>query len=55
MAEKVKLIFECVVECDPQYADELGKSIAFDILNGWSNGVDYLDWRFIESQLYDER
>ena len=50
MAEKVKLIFECVVECDPQYADELGVDIATDILNEWDNGVDYLDWRFIESR-----
>lgn len=51
MAEKVKLIFECMVECDPIYADELGRDIARDILNSWDNGVDYLDWKFKESRL----
>ena len=50
MTEKVKLTFECVVECNPQYADELGKDIATDILNEWDNGVDYLKWSFVKSE-----
>lgn len=53
MVNKVKLVFECVVECNPEYADELGKDIASDILNEWDNGVDYLDWKFIESKEVD--
>ena len=51
MVNLVKLVFECTVECNPEYADELGKDIAVDILNEWDNGVDYLDWEFIESKL----
>ena len=51
MVNKVKLVFECVVECNPDYADDLGRDIASDILNEWDNGVDYLDWEFIESKL----
>lgn len=50
MSELVKLVFECVVECNPEYADDLGNDIAQDILNEWSNGVDYLDWRFVKSE-----
>ena len=54
MAENVKLIFECVVECNPICADELGRDIATGILNEWDNGVDYLEWSFIKSELVKE-
>ena len=51
MVELVKLVFECTVECNYEYADDLGRDIAHDILNEWDNGVDYLDWEFKESKL----
>ena len=54
MVKKVKLLLECTVRCNPEYADELGKDIASDILNEWDNGVDYLDWKFIESKEVNE-
>ena len=47
----VKLKFECIVECSGEYADELGKDIASDLLGEWDNGVDYLEWNFIGSEL----
>lgn len=50
MVDKIKLTFECIVKCNEEYADELGRDIAQDILNEWDNGVDYLDWRFVESR-----
>lgn len=49
MSEKVKLIFECVAICNPEYADDLGKDIASDLLMSMDNGVDYLDWRYVGS------
>lgn len=54
MVQLVRLVFECVVECNFEYADDLGKDIAYDILNEWSNGVDYLDWRFVKSERVKE-
>lgn len=51
MVNLVKLKFECVVECKYEYADDLGRDIAHDILNEWDNGVDYLEWNFIGSEL----
>lgn len=46
MVNLVRLKFECVVHCDPEFADELGRDIALDILNEWDNGVDYLEWSY---------
>lgn len=51
MVNLVKLVFECTVECNYEYADDLGRDIAHDILNKWDNGVDYLNWEFKESKL----
>jgi len=53
MDEKVKLKFECIVECSYKYADELGRAIVHDIHNEWDNGVDYLDWVFTGSELVE--
>ena len=53
MSELIKLTFECIVRCNIEYADELGRDIASDLLNEMDNGVDYIDWRFKDSQLYD--
>ena len=53
MSELIKLIFECVIKCSPEYADELGRDIAQDILDDWDNGVDYLSWRFVKSEKYE--
>ena len=54
MVNLVRLKFECIVECDPEYADELGSDIATDLLNEWDNGDDYLDWIYqgFELQLF---
>ena len=54
MVNLVKLVFECTVRCNPNYADDLGKDIVSDIRNEWSNGVDYLDWRFVKSERVKE-
>lgn len=54
MSRLVKLVFECTVRCDPDYADDLGRDIVSDIRNEWSNGVDYLDWRFVKSERVKE-
>lgn len=54
MVDLVKLVFECTVKCNPEYADELGKDIAYDILCDWDNGVDYLDWKFVKSVVLDD-
>ena len=51
MVNLVKLKFECTVECKYEYADELGRDIAHDLLNEWDNGEDYLDWEFKGSEL----
>jgi hypothetical protein len=51
MVNIVKLVFELTVECKYEYADELGRDIAHDLLNSWDNGEDYLDWEFKESKL----
>ena len=47
----VRLKFELVVECQQEYADELGKDIASDLLMEMDNGVDYMDWTFIGSEV----
>ena len=54
MVDCVSLIFKCSVKCNHEYADELGKRIAMDLLNEWSNGVDYLDWEYVEYELREE-
>ena len=54
MGKLVKLLFKCSVKCNPEYADELGESIAMDLLNEWSNGVDYLDWEYVDYELREE-
>ena len=46
MVNHIKLKFECIVKCDPEYADELGHDIAQDLFNSFSNGVDYLEWSY---------
>lgn len=51
MVNLVKLKFEVTVECKYEYADDLGRDIASDILNEWDNGVDYLDWEYVGSEL----
>ena len=43
----IKLGFECVVECNPEYADELGRDIASDLLMEMDNSVDYLEWNYV--------
>ena len=53
MVNLVKLHFDCVVECDYQYADELGSDIATDLLNEWDNGEDYLDWIYTGCDLME--
>ena len=51
MTNIIKLHFECIVKCNKEYADELGRDIASDLLGEWDNGVDYLEWNFIGSEL----
>ena len=46
MTDLVKLKFTCIVECNPEYADELGEDIAIDLLMEMDNGVDYLEWNY---------
>ena len=51
MVNLVKLHFVCTVECHYENADELGRDIAHDLLNGMDNGEDILEWKFIKSEL----
>ena len=57
MVNLVKLVFECTIECDYQYSEEIGKDIAHDLLNEWDNGEDILEWKFVKSEVVidDER
>ena len=55
MVNLVKLHFDCIVECDYQYADDLGSDIATDLLNEWDNGVDYLEWVYTGSELMESQ
>lgn len=48
MVNLVKLVFECTIECSHEYADELGRDIAHDLLNEWDNGEDILEWRYVD-------
>lgn len=54
MVNLIRLSFECIVKCNPEYADDLGKDIAHDLLNEWDNGVDYLDWMFVKSEVLSD-
>lgn len=47
MVNLVKLKFECVVRCNIDYADDLGRDIASDLLCMLDNGVDYLEWNYL--------
>ena len=51
MSRLVKLFFSCTVRCNPEYSDVLGYDIASDLLMLMDNGVDYLDWEFIKSEV----
>lgn len=46
MVNLVRLKFECIVKCNPEFADELGSDIAQDLFNDFENGVDYLEWSY---------
>ena len=47
----VKLMFECIVECDPDYADSLGKDLASWLEESWFNGEDVIEVKFIEHKV----
>ena len=46
MVNLISLRFECIVKCNPEFADELGSDVAQDLFNDFSNGVEYFKWSY---------
>ena len=55
MVELTKLLYGLIIECPPEYADEIGEDIAHDLLNELYNSEDVIEVEYYGYELLDEK